>query len=132
LGLAYLQKESVGHGCISPIDIFIAADGTVKVVDPSIATSSPFNLLEGYYYSPEIMNYFRDQDSTCTEDIDIFKSDVFSLALCVVHSALLESADDCFDYEGCSIDYDRLHGKVQLLSEHYSQELTDLLIEMLN
>jgi hypothetical protein len=44
LGLAYLQKESVGHGCISPIDIFITKDGVVHVVDPSIASAEPFQI----------------------------------------------------------------------------------------
>lgn len=132
LGLAYLQKESIGHGCVSPIDIFVAPDGTVKVVDPSIATSSPFNLLEGYYYSPEIMEFFKQSEPVATEDIDIFKSDVFSLGLCVLHAALLESADDCFDYGACAIDYAALQNKLAVLSEHYSQELTNVLLAMLN
>ena len=132
LGLAYLQKESVGHGCISPIDIFIASDGTIQVVDPSVATSSPFVLQEGYYYSPEIMEYFRSPDDVATEDLDIFKSDVFALGMCVLHAALLESTNDCFDYENCSVDYETINSKLALFAEHYPPELAELIASMLN
>ena len=52
LGLAYLQKENIGHGSVSLLDMYISPDGLVKIVDPSIASSSPFNFSEGYYYSP--------------------------------------------------------------------------------
>jgi hypothetical protein len=43
LGLAYLQKENIGHGSVSLLDMYISPDGLVKIVDPSIASSSPFN-----------------------------------------------------------------------------------------
>lgn len=132
LGLSYLQKESVGHGCISPIDIFIANDGTIRVVDPSIATSSPFVLQEGYYYSPEIMEYFRSPEEVSTEDLDIFKSDVFSLGMCVLHAALLESANDCFDYEQCTLDYELINSKLALFADHYPRELAELIASMLS
>lgn len=49
-----------------------------------------------------------------------------------MHAALLESADDCFDYEQASIDLNALQNKMNLLSEHYSIELTNLLVSMLN
>jgi len=55
IGLAYLQRECVGHGCISPIDIFITKDGVIHIVDPSIASAEPFVSQEGYYYSPEMV-----------------------------------------------------------------------------
>jgi hypothetical protein len=54
--LAYLEVEETGHGCMSPIDICLS-DGTIKIVDPSIASASPLSVTEGYYYSPELLNH---------------------------------------------------------------------------
>jgi hypothetical protein len=56
--LNYLESKSIGHGCISMKDIVIASSGVVKLIDPCFATSSPFNLISGYYYSPELL-YFN-------------------------------------------------------------------------
>jgi hypothetical protein len=52
--LDYLENEATGHGCVAPTDICLA-EGVVKIVDPSIASSSPLSLHEGYYYSPELL-----------------------------------------------------------------------------
>ena len=49
--LQYLEESEIGHGCISPLDICLA-DDLVKIVDPSVASSNPFSIVEGYYYSP--------------------------------------------------------------------------------
>lgn len=48
----YLESKSIGHGCISMKDIVISSNGVVKLIDPCLATSSPLNLIAGYYYSP--------------------------------------------------------------------------------
>lgn len=89
LPMAYLQREAVGHGCLSPVDIFIDTDGSTKIVDPSIATSSPLTIQPGYYYSPELLHYFRQSGHRPTEELDIFKADVFSLGVCMIHAAML-------------------------------------------
>jgi len=119
MGLAYLQRECVGHGCISPIDIFITKDGVIHIVDPSIASAEPFTPQEGYYYSPEVLD-LTPQRVRCHQELDIFRSDVFSLGVCMLHAAMLESADDCYDYAACQIDYEEIQKKLELVSEHYS------------
>lgn len=53
--LGYLETKAIGHGCVSRKDIVIASNGTVKLIDPALATSSPLNLISGYYYSPELL-----------------------------------------------------------------------------
>ena len=77
--------------------MYITPDGLVKIVDPSIASSSPFNFMEGYYYSPEILKYYATNEQD--EGINIFKSDIFSLAVCLIQATLLEPVDDCIDYD---------------------------------
>lgn len=85
--LAYLEEEETGHGCMSVLDICLA-DGVVKVADPSIASASPLSITEGYYYSPELLQHILSKEE---DDIDIFKNDVFCLALCILQCGLLES-----------------------------------------
>ena len=36
-------------------------------------------------------------------EIDIFKSDIFSLGMCLLHCCLLETCEDCYDYDNCEI-----------------------------
>jgi hypothetical protein len=57
--LHYLQTHCIGHGCCSVKDLLISGDGTVKLVDPCLATSSPLRLVTGYHYSPELLAYNR-------------------------------------------------------------------------
>lgn len=107
--LGYLEGEETGHGCLSPLDICLA-DGVIKVVDPSIASSSPFSLREGYYYSPELLSHIQGKEE---EDPDIFKNDLFCLALCLLHCGLLEPCDDCIDYQEGTFNFDLLEEKVE-------------------
>ena len=46
------------------------------------------------------------------EGVNIFKSDVFVLAVCMIQAALLESVDDCIDYRNYEIDFDTLQSKL--------------------
>ena len=105
MGLSFLEKEQVGHGCVSLLDIFITVDGTLKIVDPSISSATPSEFNEGYYYSPEMLLFFSNP-KIHPEEIDIYKSDIFALALCILHAAMLEPADSCLDYDGSAIDFD--------------------------
>ena len=54
--LGYLESQSIGHGCVSRKDVVISNDGLVKLIDPSLASSSPLDLISGYYYSPELLS----------------------------------------------------------------------------
>lgn len=107
--LDYLENEATGHGCVSPTDICLA-EGLVKIVDPSIASSSPLSIHEGYYYSPELMAQIKGDSE---EDIDIFKNDIFCLALCILQCGLLESCEDCYDYQEGTFNFEKLEEKVQ-------------------
>lgn len=61
--LHYLEAESIGHGCISAKDIVVSQNGIVKLIDPSLATSSPLQLMPGYLYSPELLQFNQLQNS---------------------------------------------------------------------
>lgn len=53
--MAYLEEQNVGHGSISLYDSFLNEQGFIKICDPTAATSNPYNVVKGYYYSPEIL-----------------------------------------------------------------------------
>ena len=55
--LKYLEDRSVGHGCISLKDISLSENGIIKLIDPSMASSSPLKLMPGYFYSPELLSF---------------------------------------------------------------------------
>ena len=40
--IKYLSDADVGHGCLSLKDIMLDPNGMVKLVDPSMASNSPF------------------------------------------------------------------------------------------
>jgi serine/threonine protein kinase len=96
LGCAYLQEHNIGHGCITTSDIYLADNGHIRIVDPTLSSLSPYYLSEGYYYSPEMIGKFRG--NAHMGEVNIFKSDVFTLAMCLLHCCLLDSCDDCYDY----------------------------------
>lgn len=65
------------------------------------------------------------------EDIDIYRSDVFSLGLCMLHVATLDELDRVMDYENCCVDFDELEEKVRVVGEYYSEEFVRVLVGML-
>lgn len=131
LGLSYLQKQNMGHGCVSVIDIFLTAEGLIKICDPAIASSSPFDYVEGYYYAPQLLASFSENDISMIDNMDIFKSDVFSLGICALSAGLLEDCTDCYAYDEGTIDYNLLQSKLQKLSQHYSEDYIKVLSAML-
>lgn len=128
--LAFLQRESVGHGSVSLLDIFLTSDGTVKIADPSVASSSPFDMHDGYFYSPEVLKYHSTR-LQAHGSLNIFKSDVFILAACMIQAALLQSVGNCINYKNLMINFDALQLKLEQVGKRYSQDLVVILAEML-
>lgn len=89
----------------------------MKLIDPSLASSSPLTLIYGYYYSPELLcfNSIQNQgkslnfSQTDLDDIDFFKNDIFVLGLLVLELGLLSnSLIEVFDYGNGNIDFNLL------------------------
>ena len=115
--LEYLESQSIGHGCVSRKDVVISNDGVVKLIDPSLASSSPLDLISGYHYSPELLslnckaahNKKSSISNSEVENIDFFKSDVFVLGLFIVELGLLHgNLEECLRYDEGYLDYDIL------------------------
>ena len=61
--LRYLENEGVGHGCITARDIVVSETGTIKLIDPCLATKSPLQLYHNHAYSPELLSFNHQQNS---------------------------------------------------------------------
>ena len=73
-GLEYLESNQIGYGVLHPRHVFI--DEGVKLMDPSAIAEDPLSVTSGRLYSPEIVKGY--------EEIDILRSDVFVLGLCLI------------------------------------------------
>lgn len=72
------------------------------------------------------------QQNHSNEDINIFKSDVFVLAMCIIHCSILQPINECIDYDSGEVDFDMLEETLSLLPESYSEELVKLVVKMLD
>ena len=132
LGLSYLQKQNIGHGCVSVIDIFLTPEGLIKINDPAISSSSPFSFVEGYYYAPELLESLSSLDPSLIDSLDIFRADVFSLGMCALAAGLLEDCTDCYIYEQGLIDEEMLRSKLRRLAQVYSENYVRIIEAMLD
>ena len=97
--LAAAEVQGIAHRDIKPGNILIFADGDFKICDfgvsREVGQDTMFETLVGtpQYFSYELMNAFVDryevQDASRT--FDWFRNDVMSLAIVVIHMALLST-----------------------------------------
>lgn len=129
-GLAYLEEVNVGHGSISLADCYLNEKGFIKICDPTFATSNPFLIVPGYYYSPELLSCVSAHMSE-SHNVDVFKSDVFALGCCMLQLSLMTDLTQLYDYENGLIDFEGLEEYVEELNQYYSREYVTFLKEML-
>lgn len=72
--LEYLERLNIGYGVLGCDKIFI--DNKIKLIDPSAVAEDPLVLTPHRLYSPEVINHHSS--------INILKSDVFVLGLCLL------------------------------------------------
>ena len=71
----------IGYGVLGCDKIFI--DKKITLIDPSVIAEDPLTLAPHRLYSPEVIRGHSD--------IDIVKSDVYVLGLCLLEAILLVS-----------------------------------------
>lgn len=62
---------------------------------------------------------------------NVFKSDVFSLGLCVIHAGLLESCDNIYNYNKFFINEMALEEKIEKLKILYPLEFVHVVQQMI-
>lgn len=81
---------------VSPNIIFIIPEGVLKLVhidliDPNLRTVYNPN----YYYSPEKIEQFQNENLESSSKLE--KESIFCLGMTILHSALLESPNFCYE-----------------------------------
>lgn len=61
---------------------------------------------------------------------NIFKSDVFSLGLCIINAALLESCDEIYNFTKYTINSLALEEKIEKMKIQYPVEFVSLIQQM--
>lgn len=107
--------------------IFLTENGQAKIVDPSFIHGIS-DLEPNKYYSPEEIALLMNPNA----ESDIFKSNVFIAALCVLHCCLLTPSYDYINLSTATIDFDFLEQLLEQASQTYSEELIRLLVDMLD
>ncbi|KAL4475150.1 hypothetical protein ABPG74_001846 [Tetrahymena malaccensis] len=138
-GAHFLYQNKLNHNNIRPSTIYITSNGIVKLADPTLfsqqglypaALSSPNNVPQGIYISPELLNDMYQQQYNPVYNQQ--KADVFSIGMCMLHAALLEPLDDLYDYKTFQINEAYLHERLNQVRENYGDLLYQYLYHMLN
>ena len=135
--LSFLQSKNVSHRDIKPHNVLIFKDKIYKIADfgeakqiSKINQNQQINTLRGteLYMSPLLFNGLR------TNQIDIkhnlFKSDVYSLGLCILYAATL-NIDFIYEIRKY-VDFDEVKKFIfDILNENYSQNFIQVVQKML-
>ena len=136
-GLSFLQENKIHHGDIKPSTLFINRGGIHKIAEQTLLNpnSSYVQILsnsqrehKNIYISPALLksleiNSFRPKHS-------IYKSDVFSLGVSLLHASLLESCDDIYNFTKFVIVDDALEEKIEKMKLTYNNDFIDIILQM--
>ncbi len=60
------------------------------------------------------------------------KSEIFALGLCVIEAATLRPINNLYDFDSFTLKKDLLNEEVETIKSCYSQNLSNLLIKMID
>lgn len=142
LGMAHLQRNRISHEAVRSSQIFVENTGLIKIADPYISgTVSNWEVMANrgkighIYLSPELcaqLNNGSTDMNRLLSNIDIFKSDVFSLGMVMLETGLLEYQDDCYASNGNWLEWEKLTRNFQRFTCLYSEELCKVIGIMLD
>jgi hypothetical protein len=124
LAIAFLTRSGVEVRVLSTREIFLTAEGIVKVADPEMFSLGGFGKNWGQYYSPEYLTYHRQSPSSC----------VFSLGMCLLEFMFMQDLKDCYDLQEYRFNDAVFSTKIAQMMKmtEYSEGLKQVLIKMLN
>ena len=136
-GLSFLQSQGVSHRDIKPQNVLIFKNKVYKIADfgeakqiTKMSQNRQINTLRGteLYMSPLLFNGLK------TNQLDIkhnlFKSDVYSLGLCLIFAATL-SVNSIYEIRKL-IDMKSVRSYIQrILKQKYSMNFINLVSDML-
>mmetsp|Transcript_37162 Transcript_37162/g.43390 ORF Transcript_37162/g.43390 Transcript_37162/m.43390 type:complete len:439 (+) Transcript_37162:49-1365(+) len=133
--LLFYESQSHSHGDVRPLNILVTPEFSYKLSDPSLNIQHPNAIVQTVMgsaqclLSPELLQAAAKKD--IHPKVDVNKSDVYSLGLCLLAAATLEKSEDLYDYDSLKFDNNLLKERIELLRERYSGFTADFITSML-
>ena len=123
---SFLQESGRHHGDIRPSQIILTKKGVFKLGDrlndPTPAPRNQFNNIvsgKDLYMSPVLYSALKKHNFKVSHNG--FKSDVFSLGLCILEAGLIRPLDQIFDDSASQISFPALKGFIQEFGDKYNE-----------
>ncbi|CAD8082050.1 unnamed protein product [Paramecium primaurelia] len=130
--LMTMQEAHLVHQNIRPLTISYVNENTLKLCDNyfqqsafQMAQQNPENQ-KLFELSPKLLEAINQNNQFPRHNL--YKSDVWSLGMCMLQASLLDHCRDCFDFEGGHVDVSR---KLALLKKNYSIKYEQVIVSML-
>ncbi|CAD8127911.1 unnamed protein product [Paramecium sonneborni] len=130
--LMTMQEAHLVHQNIRPLTISYVNENTLKLCDNyfqqsafQMAQQNPENQ-KLFELSPKLLEAINQNNQFPRHNL--YKSDVWSLGMCMLQASLLDHCRDCFDFEGGHVDLSR---KLALLKKNYSIKYESVIVAML-
>ncbi|CAD8127826.1 unnamed protein product [Paramecium sonneborni] len=130
--LMKMQEKQLVHQNIRPLTISYINEHTLKLSDNyfqqsafQMAQQNPENQ-KLFELSPKLLEAINQNNQFPRHNL--YKSDVWSLGMCMLQASLLDHCRDCYDFDGGHVDLSR---KLVLLKKNYSIKYESIIIAML-
>lgn len=133
--LMFSESHKQAHGDVRPLNILVTPDYIYKLSDPSLNVQHPNAIVQTVMgsaqclLSPELLQAAAKKEMH--PKVDLHKSDVYSLGLCLLAAATLEKSEDLFDYDDLKLNRELLKERIDLLRDRYSEFTAGLITSML-
>ncbi|CAK92244.1 unnamed protein product (macronuclear) [Paramecium tetraurelia] len=131
--LMKMQEAHLVHQNIRPLTISYINENTLKLCD-NLFQSTAFQMAQQnpenqkiFELSPKLLEAINQNNQFPRHNL--FKSDVWSLGMCILQASLLDHCRDCFDFERGHVDVSR---KLALLNKNYSIKYEQVIVAMLS
>lgn len=133
--LTYLQGKGLAHRDIKPHNLFLTSDGHIKLGDFGSSSFSPLDTsttIQGtpLYLSPKLRSAYKrmlDTPDLITTRHNVFKSDVFSLGVTMMHLVRLESPEELMGLKGLEGKIHRAVEGINIYSEGFKAVLAAMM-----
>ncbi|CAD8162452.1 unnamed protein product [Paramecium pentaurelia] len=130
--LMTMQETHLVHQNIRPLTISYVNENTLKLCDNyfqqsafQMAQQNPENQ-KLFELSPKLLEAINQNNQFPRHNL--YKSDVWSVGMCILQASLLDHCRDCYDFERGHVNVSR---KLALLKKNYSIKYEQVIVSML-
>ena len=130
-----MQNLLVFHGDFNSNNIYITENGVIKISDNGIykrLNTTYEKIKRGEYNclpAPEVLAFIHSKISP--QELNPFKSDVFSIGMVLLEAGTLLSSNDCYFYDKLMLIDMEIKLRLEIFSGRYSQILTETIRKLI-